>query len=82
MHVILHAADLESLHVVLSGDASQILPDAIFDGRFDPTFAILGAEDDVEVKAGVGVRHRIPHGIGRDQASLRDAIAVPLIPRR
>jgi hypothetical protein len=40
------------------GDPAQIGPEPWFNVRGYPAFPILGAEDDMIMEAGVGVRHK------------------------
>ncbi len=57
MDVILHAADVQRFHLVRSTNTTHVTPNALFDLRSNPAFAILGGEDDVQVNGSVGVRH-------------------------
>ena len=70
--MIFVTADLERGHLVLSGDAAYVRPDASFDCRYNPRLAVLGAEGEVIMKRCVGIRHE---GTTFElQSSLRDAV--------
>ena len=58
MQMVLDAANLNRRHIILSSDAPDVFPDALFDAGMNPGMAIFGAEDDVVMKARVGVGHR------------------------
>ena len=47
VNMILDAADLQGLHVILTGDAAKKFPDALLDILANPAFAVLGAENQV-----------------------------------
>jgi hypothetical protein len=55
--MIFDPPDLERSHLVMSGDAADVGPNAIFDFRDNPWFTILGAESEVVMQRCVGVGH-------------------------
>src|SRR5215510_15217240 len=77
MNMIFDTAHLYSGHLVLSRNAADIFPDALFDFGLDVVGAILSAENDVVIQRCVGVRHNcilvfLPTFNGQVQSSLRD----------
>ena len=77
MDVILDASDLDGMHPVFLGDASEICPDTLFDARCDPAFPAFRAENEVVMEGCVGVGHKVKFGencyaIHRLQPSRRD----------
>lgn len=57
MNVIFHAADLNGMESVFFGNAANISPDPVLDFRDDPSLTVLGAEDEMVMKGGVGIGH-------------------------
>lgn len=57
MNMVVHAADHQGLEIILSGDAAQVGPKTLFHVGFNPGFAILGTENNVEEERCQGVCH-------------------------
>ena len=55
VNVVRPSANLQRFHVILAGDAAEESPKAIFDVPRNPRLPVLGAKDDVIMKAGEGV---------------------------
>jgi hypothetical protein len=69
MDVVFDTANLKCDHFVFSRNASDVLPNSIFDVGEDPRLTVLGAEGEVIVERRVGVGHGSASVF---QSSLRD----------
>ena len=57
MHVIRHASDGDGLHAVVLQDAAEVAPEPVLLVPGDQRKAVLGAKDDVHMKAVKGMGH-------------------------
>jgi hypothetical protein len=57
MDVIVDAANVNSGHLVFSGDTSNVSPNAIFDLRPDKMYTVLCAENDVKIDLRICICH-------------------------
>ncbi len=73
MNVVLHTTDMECLYPVGSAYSAQVAPNALFDVRSDPSFTVLGRENEMQVDRGVGVRHARNDGFLRTLFLCRSA---------
>jgi len=55
--MVFNSADYQSLHLVITGNTSQIRPHACFDILTQPGFAVFGAKNQMKVQRGKRVRH-------------------------
>ena len=65
MYVVLHSADMERLYPMGSAYSTHVAPNALFDVRRDPSLAILGRENEMQVDRGISVRHARKDGLSR-----------------
>jgi len=54
--MVIDASNLHRNDVIVSRDAAQVFPDALFDGLSNPSLAVLGGKDNVTMERRVGVR--------------------------
>src|SRR6266850_6333686 len=57
MNMIFDSSDLKGSHLVMSGDATDVGPNAIFDFFCEPRFPILGAEREMIMQGCIGICH-------------------------
>jgi hypothetical protein len=69
MNMIFDSSNLECNHLVMSGDAAYVSPNAIFDFGDNPRFPVLGAEGEMVMQRCIGICHG---SFLSNQSSLRD----------
>ena len=55
--MIFDASNLKCNHLVMSGDAAYVSPNAIFDFGDNPRFPVLGAEGEMVIQRCIGIGH-------------------------